>query len=54
MILNDIAMDPPLALLKGDPRFETARRKILEHLRAIRQEVGPIRLQTSIAPAKAA
>ena len=53
-ILNDIGLDPPLALLKGDPRYEAARRKVLDHVRKIREEVGPIRLQGEPPVARAA
>jgi hypothetical protein len=48
-ILNDIA-GLPLALLKGDPRFDAARKKVLDRLRKLREEVGPIQVN-GIRPA---
>ena len=38
----DIALDPPLAELKKDPRFEPLRQQILGHLRKERAELGPM------------
>jgi adenylate cyclase len=43
-IHTDIALDPPLAELKKDPRFEPLRRQILGHLAKERAELGPISL----------
>lgn len=43
-INTDIAMDPPLAELKKDPRFEQLRQQILGHLRKERAELGPVNL----------
>jgi tetratricopeptide (TPR) repeat protein len=43
-IHTDIAMDPPLAELKKDPRFEQLRQQILGHLRKERAELGPVSL----------
>lgn len=40
----DLALDPPLAELKGDPRFERVRQQILDHLAKERAEVGPVKL----------
>ena len=40
----DIALDPPLAELKPDPRFEPLRQQILRHLAKERAELGPVRL----------
>jgi TolB-like protein/Flp pilus assembly protein TadD len=53
-ILSDIALDPPLALLKGHPRFEAARQKVLDHVRRLREQVGPIHLNGSRPAAQAA
>jgi tetratricopeptide (TPR) repeat protein len=50
----DIAMDPPMALLKGDARFEKARQAILDHIKRERAELGPIRLSGQKAAAAAA
>lgn len=38
----DIALDPPLALLKGSPEFEQARSSILAHMARERAELGPV------------
>ncbi len=43
-ILTDLALDPPLALLKGDPRFEQSRQKILDFINRERAELGPFHL----------
>ncbi|MGH6658309.1 MAG: hypothetical protein ACREBM_01520, partial [Sphingomicrobium sp.] len=43
-ILPDIALDPPLAELKKDPRFEKLRQQILGHLAKERAELGSIKL----------
>lgn len=39
---NDIALDPPLARLRGDPRFEQLRQEILSVLRRERAELGKV------------
>ena len=44
-INTDIAMDPPLAELKKDSRFEPLRQQILGHLRKERAELGPVKLE---------
>jgi TolB-like protein/Flp pilus assembly protein TadD len=44
IVHTDIGLDPPLAELKSDPRFESLRRQILGHLAKERAEVGEIRL----------
>lgn len=43
----DLALDPPLAELKGDPRFGRLRRQILDHLKKERAELGPVGLDAS-------
>ena len=43
-IHTDIALDPPLAELKTDPRFERLRQQILGHLAKERAELGAITL----------
>lgn len=43
-IHTDIALDPPLAELRKDPRFEPLRQQILGHLRKERAELGPVSL----------
>jgi len=43
-ITTDLAMDPPLAELRRDPRFERLRQQILGHLAKERAELGPVRL----------
>ena len=43
-ILPDIALDPPLAELRKDPRFEKLRQQILGHLAKERAELGPVSL----------
>ncbi len=40
----DIALDPPLAELKGDRRFQALRQRILRHLAKERAELGAITL----------
>ena len=50
-IHTDIALDPPLAELKSDPRFEPIRQQILRHIAKERVELGPVRLDP---PAKVA
>lgn len=40
----DIALDPPLNELRGDPRFEKLRQRILAHLDKERKELGPVTL----------
>ncbi len=40
----DLELDPPLAELKDDPRFQALRQQILGHLAKERAELGPIRL----------
>jgi hypothetical protein len=50
---TDIAMDPPMALLKGDPRFEKAR-QILDRVNRERAELGPVRLAGSKTAAASA
>ena len=40
----DIALDPPLAELNKDPRFEVLRQQILDHLKKERAELGPVKL----------
>ena len=49
-ILTDLALDPPLALLKGEPRFEQSRQKVFDFVKQERAELGPFRLAGS--PAK--
>ena len=39
---TDIGIDPPLAELKKDPRFEPLRQQILRHLAKERTELGPV------------
>lgn len=41
---TDIGIDPPLAELKKDARFEPLRQQILRHLAKERAELGPIRV----------
>ena len=41
---TDIGIDPPLAELMKDPRFEPLRQQILRHLDKERAELGPVRL----------
>ncbi len=41
---TDIGIDPPLAQLKKDPRFEPLRQQILRHLAKERAELGTVRL----------
>ncbi|WP_158582013.1 TIR domain-containing protein [Sphingomonas edaphi] len=41
---TDIALDPPLAELKVDPRFQKLRQQILGHLEKERAELGTINL----------
>lgn len=41
---TDIALDPPLAELKGDPRFEKLRRQVLDFIAKERAELGKVRL----------
>lgn len=43
-MLPDIALDPALAKLSGDPRFHSLRERILGHLRKERAELGPLNL----------
>jgi hypothetical protein len=43
-IHTDIALDPPLAEMKKDPRFERLRQQILGHLAKERAELGPVKL----------
>ena len=43
-IHTDIALDPPLAELNSDPRFERIRQRILGHVAKERAELGPVRL----------
>ena len=43
-ILPDIQLDPPLAELRKDPRFEQLRQQILGHLAKERAELGPVTL----------
>ena len=43
-IHTDMALDPPLAELKKDPRFEQLRQQILGHLAKERAELGPVKL----------
>ena len=45
---TDIALDPPLALLKGDPRFESSRQKILDRIGIERAELGPVHLNSGL------
>ncbi|HEU4705196.1 MAG TPA: tetratricopeptide repeat protein [Sphingomicrobium sp.] len=40
----DIAEDPPFRGLRGDPRFERLRRRILAHIARERAELGPVRV----------
>lgn len=40
----DIAQEPALRGLRGDPRFERARARILAHIARERAELGPLRL----------
>lgn len=41
---TDIGIDPPLAALGKDPRFEPLRQQILGHLAKERAELGPVKL----------
>jgi len=41
---TDLALDPPLAELKSDPRFGRLRQEILGHLKKERAELGPLSL----------
>ena len=41
---TDIALDPPLAELRSDPRFERLRQNILSHLAREKAELGPVSL----------
>ena len=43
-ITTDLAIDPPLAELRGDPRFERIRQQILGYLAKERAELGPVSL----------
>jgi DNA-binding SARP family transcriptional activator/TolB-like protein/Flp pilus assembly protein TadD len=38
----DIAQDPALRALRGDPRFEALRKRLLDHIARERAELGPI------------
>jgi len=38
----DISEDPPLGRLRGNPRFEALRKRILDHIARERAELGPI------------
>ena len=40
----DIAQEPTFRLLRGDPRFELARRQILAHVAKERAELGTVRI----------
>lgn len=40
----DLAAEPAFAALKGDPRFEVARKRILEHIAKERAELGPLKV----------
>jgi TolB-like protein len=44
-IHTDIALDPPLAEMKDDPRFQRLRQQILAHVAKERAELGPVMLQ---------
>lgn len=46
-LLNDLHLDPALADLKGDARFERSREQILQRLKRYSDELGPISLQSS-------
>ena len=43
-LFADLRVDPALALLKGDPRFERLHQQLLGHIRKERTELGPITL----------
>ena len=43
-IHTDIALDPPLNELRGDPRFGRLRQQILDYLKKERIELGPVSL----------
>ena len=43
-ITPDLAIDPPMAELRRDPRFEALRQQILRHLAKERAELGPVSL----------
>ena len=40
----DLTQEPALRSLRGDPRFERARRRILAHIARERAELGPVKL----------
>lgn len=39
----DLAQEPAFRSLRGDPRFETARKRILDHIAKERAELGPLK-----------
>ena len=38
----DLAREPALEPLRGDPRFEAIRQRILTHIARERKELGPV------------
>jgi Flp pilus assembly protein TadD len=43
-IALDLAREPAFRELRGDPRFEAARKRILEHVAKERAELGPLKV----------
>ena len=40
----DLAEEPAFRILRGDPRFEAMRKRILDHVAKERAELGPLKV----------